>query len=159
MMPIEFAAEDVQVLKIYQALKYSYREEVQAYLNFTLMRQYRQEVVRKVFGDALLHKQIAELTLAAEREEFEVRRVEQQARQVLERYFSLFAEVYCRYQELAPDIDCYEQVKALGGAGREQIGRACRSGDRRLIRAEIADFVESYYQFAKKRDDCRSIAV
>lgn len=153
----DITTHEIELLNAFSVLISSGQRDLEEYLRYLLCKQYRREVMAKIFHNQLMHSLLHSLIHLVEREDFEIFQVQKRMKQVYELYFGLFEQVHSKYCELVPDLDSNEIVKEFGKNGFENIERACTSENRSIIRLEIIDFYESFNRFAEKKD-CRKIA-
>jgi hypothetical protein len=72
-----------------------------------------------------------------ERDDFQIIQIENRLKQVNELYFGIFEKIHTKYSDLIDGLDSSELVREFGKNSFEHINRACKSGNRTLIRMEI----------------------
>ena len=150
---------DIELFNAFCNLNTSAQKDFKDYLRYLLTKQYKRELMVAIFQNGLLHGLIQSLMNIVEREEFSISQIENRMRQINEIYFGIFEKVYCKYIALIDGLDSSELVKDFGRNSFDNINRACMSGNRMLIRMEIAEFNEGFYRFASKKDARKIVAV
>lgn len=150
---------DIEVLNAFSNLTSSAQKDFKDYLQFLLAKQYKRELMAAIFQNGLLHSLIQSLMNIIEREEFSISQIENRMKQINELYFGIFEKIYCKYTALVDGLDSCELVRDFGRCSFDNINRACLSGNRILIRMEIAEFNEGFYKFALKKDARKIVAV
>lgn len=143
---------DIELLNAYSNLHTSAQKDFKDYIRYLLTKQYKRELMAAIFHNSLMHSLIQSMKQIIEREEFPVSQIENRVRQINELYFGIFEKIHCKYSALVEGLDSNEMVREFGRNSFDNINRACLSGNRILIRMEIAEFYEGYYRLAQKRD-------
>lgn len=150
---------DIEILNVFSNLNSSAQKDCKDYLQYLLTKQYKRELMAAIFQNGLLHSLIQSLMNIVEREEFSISQIENRMKQINELYFGIFEKVYCKYIALVDGLDSSELVRDFGRNSFDNINRACLSGNRMLIRMEIAEFNEGFYKFALKKEARKIVAV
>ena len=155
----EIDASDIELLNAISNLSTTYRQDFRDYIQYLLSKQYRRELMVAIFHNQLLHSLLRGTLQMVERDEFEITQVENRITQMNELYFGIFEKIHLKYSELIVGLDSCEVVRDFGRDSFDNINRACRSGNRLLIRMEITEFYEGYCKFAQKKEGRKIFAV
>jgi len=150
---------DIELLNAFSNLNSSAQKDCKDYMSYLLTKQYKRELMVAIFHNGLLHSLIQSLLNIVEREEFQITQIENRMKQISELYFGIFEKVHCKYIALVDGLDSSELVKDFGRYSFDNINRACLSGNRMLIRMEIAEFHDGYYKFSQKKEARNIVAV
>ena len=152
-------ASDIELLNAVSNLNTTYRREFRDYIHYLLTKQYKKELMVAIFHNQLLHSLLQSTLQLVEREDFQIIQIENRLKQMYELYFGIFERIHMKYSELVDGLDSSEIVRDFGRNSFDNINRACQSGNRMLIRLEIAEFYEGYYKFAQKKEARKIYAV
>jgi len=155
----QLTANEIELLNSFLLLSSSSQKELKDYMRYLLCKQYKKDVMASIFNNQLLHTLIHSLLHLVERDDFDLGQVEKRMKQIHELYFGLFEQVHHRYAEIITDLDSHEMVKDFGKSNCDNINRACKTGNRALVRAEVVEFYEGYIKLAKKKDARKIVAV
>lgn len=155
----EIEAGDIELLNAVSNLAPVYRKEFKDYIQYLLTKQYKKELMVAIFHNQLLHSLLQSTLQLVEREEFSISQIEKRVRQMQELYFGIFEKIHIKYSELVDGLDSYEVVRDFGTLSFDNINRACRSGNRLLVRMEINEFLEGFYKHAQKKEARKIFAV
>jgi len=155
----DITTSEIEILNGFSNLNSSAQKEFKDYMNYLLCKQYKRELMAGIFHNGLLHSLLQSLLHIVEREEFQINQIENRMKQIQELYFGIFEKIHTKYSVLVNGLDSHELVKDFGRTSFENITRACRSGNRIVIRLEILEFYEGYYKFAQKKDARKIVAV
>ncbi len=152
-------ASDIELLNAVSNLTPNYRKEFKDYIQYLLTKQYKKELMIAIFHNQLMHSLLQSTMQLVEREDFLITQVEKRVKQMHELYFGIFEKIHIKYSELIIGLDSYEVVRDFGRNSFDNINRACRSGNRLIIRMEINEFYEGYFKFAHKKEARKIFAV
>lgn len=155
----DITVNEIALLNAYALLGPAGQRELSDYMRYLLCKQYKKEIMVAVFHNQLLHSLIHSLLHLVERDEFDIHQVVKRVKQINELYFGIFEQVHNKYSEHIDELDSNEMVKEFGKNSFENIGRACETGNRILIRLEIVEFYEGYNKLARKKDARKIVAV
>ena len=151
--------DEVELLNAYHVLGHSGKKELNDYLRYLLIKQYKKELVVSIFNNKLMQSLLHRLLHTVEREDFDISQIEKRVLQFKEIYFGTFEQVHCKYTELISDLDSYEVIKDFGKNSFENIMHSCSSGNRNTIRFEIIELEENFNKLARKKDARKIVAV
>lgn len=152
-------ASDIELLNAVSNLNPNYRKEFKDYIQYLLSKQYKKELMIAIFHNQLMHSLLQSTMQLVERDEFLITQVEKRVKQMQELYFGIFEKIHIKYSELIIGLDSYEIVRDFGRNSFDNINRACRSGNRLIIRMEINEFYEGYFKYAQKKEARKIFAV
>jgi len=155
----DITTSEIELLNAFSNLTSSAQKDFKDYMRYLLCKQYKRELMSAIFHNQLLHNLLQSLLHIVERDEFQIVQIENRLKQINELYFGIFEKIHHKYSDLVDGLDSSELVKEFGRNSFENIERACKTGNRILIRLEIIDFYEGYYKFAQKKDARKIVAV
>ena len=149
----DITKSDIEVLNGFSNLNPSGQREFRDYMRYLLCKQYKRELMGAIFHNGLLHSLLQSMLNITERDEFPINQIENRIKQIRELYFGIFDKIHSKYSVLIDGLDGHELVKDFGRINCENVDRACRSGNRLVIRMEVVEFYEGYYKFAQKKEN------
>ena len=155
----DITTSEIELLNAFSNLTSSAQKDFKDYMRYLLCKQYKRELMSAIFHNQLLHNLLQSLLHIVERDEFQIVQIENRLKQINELYFGIFEKIHNKYSDLVDGLDSSELVKEFGRNSFENIDRACKTGNRILIRLEIVDFYEGYYKLARKKDARKIVAV
>ncbi|MGI6421313.1 MAG: hypothetical protein ACOX0N_03790 [Syntrophomonadaceae bacterium] len=155
----DLSLRDLELLNAYSLLRPSAQRDFLDYMNYLLSRQYRSEVMSAIFNNRILNKLIDDLVRMVDIEGIETEPIRRRVIHIREIYFGVFEQVHARYCEVVENLDSNEVVKDFGRISFDNLLRAIRTEDRKLIKAEVHDFYEQYSSLSRKKDARRLVAI
>ncbi len=155
----DVSERELELLNGYSLLRSSAQGEFLDYMRYLLSKQYRKEVMAAIFNNRLLNNLIDDLVAMVDIEGVEVEQIMKRVIQIRELYFGVFEQVHGRYCEVVENLDSNEVVKDFGRISFDNLLRALKTQDRKVISVEVLDFYEQYYKLSRKKDARRLVAI
>jgi hypothetical protein len=155
----EISIRDLELLNAYSLLRPSAQGDFLDYMHYLLSKQYRTEVMAAIFNNRMLNKLIDDLVTMADIEGIEIDLIKRRVIQIRELYFGVFEQVHARYCEVVENLDSNEVVKDFGRISFDNLFRALKTEDRKLIKTEVLEFYEQYASLSRKKDARRLVAI
>jgi hypothetical protein len=155
---LEFSAKELALLTNYQLLNPQHRQEADAYIEFLLFRQYRDELVRQVMGNPFLLSGLSQVQRMCEREDVGLDEISQKVRQLKYMYHQLLEKVDTKYQDVLESLTLDSTVRDFGRYNLCSLTEAVDAGDRRVIGSELEEMVCVLERFKKKGEMRRTLA-
>ncbi len=155
----DWSARDLELLNGYSLLRPSAQGDFLDYMHYLLSKQYRTEVMAAIFNNRILNKLIDDLVSMVDIEGMEIELIKRRVLQIREIYFGVFEQVHARYCEVVVNLDSNEVVKDFGRISFENLLRALKTEDWKVIKSEVLDFYEQYDSLSRKKDARRLIAI
>ncbi len=150
---------ELELLNGYSLLRSSAQGDFLDYMRYLLSKQYRREVMAAIFNNRLLNNLIDDLVTMVDLEEVKVEHITKRVMQIRELYFGVFEQVHGRYCEVVDNLDSNEVVKEFGRISFDNLLRALKTQDMKIIKIEIGDFYQQYYNLSRKKDARRLVAI
>lgn len=158
MLP-DLTRQEIQLLNRFSMLTPEGRRELNNYMRFILLKQYRSDLFSQVLGNPLLFNGLQQAIRLCEREDVEVEEVVQKIRQLKFLYYQLLEKSYCKYSEILGEMLLEDSLKDWGKVCFENILDAAHTGRRELMRQELEEMVQSYNRLARREDRKKIVAV
>ncbi len=155
----DISERELELLNGYSLLRSSAQSDFLDYMRYLLSKQYRKEVMAAIFNNRMLNSLIDDLVAMADVEEIETEHITKRVMQIRELYFGVFEQVHGRYCEVVENLDSNEVVKDFGRISFDNLLRALKTQDSKVIKAEIIDFYQQYCLLSRKKDARRLVAI
>ncbi len=155
----DVSERELELLNGYSLLRSSAQGDFLDYMRYLLSKQYRKEVMAAIFNNRMLNNLIDDLVAMVDLEEVEVEQITKRVMQIRELYFGVFEQVHGRYCEVVENLDSNEVVKDFGRISFDNLLRALKTQDRKVISAEVFDFYQQYCMLSRKKDARRLVAI
>jgi len=155
----DVSERELELLNGYSLLRSSAQSDFLDYMRYLLSKQYRKEVMAAIFNNRMLNNLIDDLVTMVDMEEIEVEHITKRVLQIRELYFGVFEQVHGRYCEVVENLDSNEVVKDFGRISFDNLLRALKTRDRKIVKTEVLDFYQQYYKLSRKKDARRLVAI
>jgi len=153
----DVTVQEVELLNRFNLLSAEGKKELNDYLRYLLLKQYRAELYSQVLGNPLLHNGLMQAVRMCESENVELEEIVHKIRQVKQIYYQLLEKVFLKYAEAVDELYLYDSLRDWGRIGFEQVADAANKDCKEDILRELEEMLHNYRKLAVNRGDRRRI--
>lgn len=152
-------SQEIQLLNRFNLLAPENKREVNDYLCYLIMKQYRAELNSQVLGNPLIYNGLLQAIRMCERDDLGIDEILQKIRQIKFLYYQLLEKIYCKYADILEGFYTDELLKDWGRLGFESVFEAAQKQSKESICTELEEMVQGYNRLAKKEGKRKFVAV
>ncbi|MGE5398532.1 MAG: hypothetical protein ACM3MK_13490 [Chitinophagales bacterium] len=152
-------SQEIQLISRFSQLTPEGKREIDDYLRFVLLKQYKKELCSQVLNNSLLHNGFLQAVWMCEREDTSIEDIVAKVRQLKFVFYQSLERTYCRYSEVLGELMVEDILRDWGSIGFDSVLEAANTGNKELMKQELENMLQDYGRLAKKEDKRKIVAV